>query len=94
MINEAILGYLDETNLSTVKYTEAGSISVSCKTFGEPEGLRSPKQAAVEIIVADSGCGIQEEKLEKIFREFEQVESSEPRSSAEAGVGRLTYVRD
>ncbi|KAF9454842.1 hypothetical protein P691DRAFT_655466 [Macrolepiota fuliginosa MF-IS2] len=72
---------------NALKYTETGSISVSCKTFGEPEGLRGPKQTAVEIVVADTGCGIQEEKLENIFREFEQVESSEPRSNAEAGVG-------
>ncbi|KXN88126.1 Cyanobacterial phytochrome B [Leucoagaricus sp. SymC.cos] len=72
---------------NALKYTETGTISVSCKPFDEPEGLRSPKQTAVEIIVADTGCGIEGRKLEKIFREFEQVEFSEPRSNAEAGVG-------
>ena len=73
-----------------MKYTKKGSISVSCNVFDEPEGLRSHKQTVVEIVVADTGCGIQEEKLAKMFREFEQVEQveySEPRSNAEAGVG-------
>lgn len=70
-----------------MKYTKKGSISVSCNIFDEPEGLRSDRQTAVEIVVADTGCGIQEDKLEKMFREFEQVDFSEPRSNAEAGVG-------
>lgn len=74
----------------TVKYTKKGSISVSCNIYDEPEGLRSDKQAVVEIVVADTGCGIQEDKLAKMFREFEQVEISEPRSNAEAGVGQLS----
>lgn len=79
-------------DILVVKYTEKGAISVSCKPFDEPEGLRSPKQIAVEIVVADTGCGIEEVRLEKIFREFEQVESSEPRSNAEAGVGMLKCI--
>ncbi|CAA7261458.1 unnamed protein product [Cyclocybe aegerita] len=72
---------------NALKYTTSGSITVCCTTFGEPEGLRSTNQVAIEIIVADSGCGIAPEKLESIFREFEQVESSETRSNAIAGVG-------
>jgi len=48
----------------------------------------------VEIIVADTGCGIEGGKLEKIFREFEQVESSEPRSNAETGVGMINCQED
>ncbi|TFK40714.1 hypothetical protein BDQ12DRAFT_697388 [Crucibulum laeve] len=72
---------------NALKYTERGSISVSCRTFGEPEGLRGPKQTAVDIVVADTGCGIPKDKLESIFREFEQVESSEPKSNADSGVG-------
>lgn len=71
-----------------VKYTTKGSITVRSTTFGEPEGLRGPKQTAVEILVADTGCGIPQEKLESIFREFEQVESSEPKTSSAAGVGK------
>ncbi|KAF9485880.1 phytochrome-like protein [Pholiota conissans] len=72
---------------NALKYTSNGSITVSCTTFGEPEGLRNVNQTAVEIRVADSGCGIRPDKLESIFREFEQVQSSEPKPHSEAGVG-------
>ncbi|KAF8909011.1 hypothetical protein CPB84DRAFT_1813256 [Gymnopilus junonius] len=72
---------------NAVKYTTSGSITVSCTTYNEPEGLRRTNQTAVEILVADTGSGIQPEKLEHIFREFEQVESSEPRDNSKVGVG-------
>jgi hypothetical protein len=60
---------------------------VRCSTFGEPEGLQDRHHTAIEISVADTGCGMQSDKLEYIFREFEQVESSEQKPSGEAGVG-------
>lgn len=41
----------------------------------------------MEIVVADTGCGISSAKLEGIFREFEQVESSMPRSGENQGLG-------
>ncbi|KAF7365436.1 ATP-binding cassette transporter [Mycena venus] len=72
---------------NSLKYTAQGSITVGCTTFGEPEGLRGPRQTAVEIVVADTGCGIAPERLGTIFREFEQVESMEPRTSSGGGVG-------
>ena len=59
-----------------------------CSTFGEPEGLRDRQHTAVEIVVTDTGRGIQPDKLEHIFREFEQVESSDQRLAGEAGVGK------
>lgn len=49
-------------------------IKVECHAFEEPTGLRSPGNVAVEIVVADTGCGIPGDKLEGIFREFEQVD--------------------
>lgn len=70
-----------------VKFTQHGTITVSCCAFNEPEGLRNSKQLAVEIIVSDTGCGIPTNKLERIFREFEQVESAQPKTSAAPGLG-------
>jgi signal transduction histidine kinase len=58
-----------------VKYTVEGSITVEARSFDEPHGLRDADGIAVEIVVADTGCGISSAKLESIFREFEQVES-------------------
>ncbi|KAH8077263.1 hypothetical protein BXZ70DRAFT_962911 [Cristinia sonorae] len=59
---------------NAVKYTQAGKVRVECRAYDEPEGLRSSGDVAVEIVVADTGCGIPADKLESIFREFEQVE--------------------
>ena len=70
-----------------MKYTQRGTITVSCRAFNEPEGLRNSKQIAVEIIIGDTGCGIPASKLENIFREFEQVESAQPRTSTAPGLG-------
>jgi hypothetical protein len=64
-----------------VKYTQQGTINVSCRAFNEPEGVRNSKQVAVEITVGDTGCGIPANKLESIFREFEQVESAQPKTT-------------
>lgn len=47
---------------------------MQCRAFDEPDGLRNAGNVAVEIIVSDTGCGISSDKLESIFREFEQVE--------------------
>lgn len=37
--------------------------------------------------MTDTGCGIAPDKLENIFREFEQVQSSETKPNSKAGVG-------
>jgi signal transduction histidine kinase len=70
-----------------VKYTEQGTISVVCRAFDEPHGLRDASGIAVEIIVSDTGCGISSQKLESIFLEFEQVESSQQASREPGGSG-------
>ncbi|KAH8824835.1 hypothetical protein DL96DRAFT_1467371 [Flagelloscypha sp. PMI_526] len=72
---------------NALKYTDAGSVTVSLQVFVEPDGLRSSKQTAVEISVTDTGRGISPEKLETIFREFEQVETSETKASDGGTVG-------
>lgn len=71
-----------------VKYTEEGTITVQCTTYDEPEGLRGENQMVIQIVVADTGCGIEGSKLESIFREFEQVESADAKGSDQvSGVG-------
>ena len=69
-----ISGRLKLSYESSVKYTESGKVTVECHAFDEPAGLRDSGGVAVEIVVADTGCGIANDKLESIFREFEQVE--------------------
>ncbi|KAF8208675.1 hypothetical protein K438DRAFT_1573576 [Mycena galopus ATCC 62051] len=72
---------------NSLKYTTKGSITIGCATLGEPEGLRGPRQTAVEIVVADTGCGIDADRLGSIFREFEEVEPMEPKTTSGGGVG-------
>ena len=60
---------------------------MSCRSCNEPDDLRNSKQTAVEITVGDTGCGIPANKLENIFREFEQVESAQPKTSTAPGLG-------
>ena len=77
-----------------VKYSSEGKITVECKAFEEPEGLRREGSIAVEIVVADTGCGIPPAKLESIFREFEQVELASSRASTPGlGLGLAVVAR-
>ncbi|CCL99470.1 uncharacterized protein FIBRA_01488 [Fibroporia radiculosa] len=79
---------------NALKYTDQGSISVQCHAFEEPIGLRNSDTIAVEIVVSDTGYGIPSEKLECIFREFEQVESAPSKSSAPGlGLGLAVVAR-
>ncbi|KAJ8703164.1 hypothetical protein PTI98_001811 [Pleurotus ostreatus] len=78
---------------NALKFTEKGSIEVSCARYMEPEGLRSAGQMAVNIVVSDTGCGIAPEKLESMLREFEQVEIEQPKSSAGLGLGLAVVAR-
>ncbi|KAF8073642.1 GAF domain-like protein [Lyophyllum atratum] len=78
---------VENLTANSLQYTMKGSITVSCMPFSEPQGLRSPHPTAVDIVVADTGGGIPPAKLEHIFREFEQVECSEPPVAGASGVG-------
>ncbi|KAG8929351.1 Light-sensor Protein kinase, partial [Tulasnella sp. 417] len=75
---------------NAVKYTSEGGVTVEAKPFQEPDGLRdresteTTKAVAIEIIVADTGCGIPNHTLEDIFRQFEQVERPEDKISLDA----------
>jgi PAS domain S-box-containing protein len=68
---------------NAVKFTpEEGTISIACR----PEGSQ------VAIAVSDTGIGIAEKNLDRIFDEFEQVDSSVGRVQQGTGLG-LTLTR-
>lgn len=62
---------------NAVKFTSRGSIEVTVQVIG----------TVLEITVCDTGEGIPEEKLENIFKSFEQVDSSLTRKYGGAGLG-------
>jgi hypothetical protein len=64
---------------------------VECRSFREPPGLRDKREVVVEVVVADTGCGIPAGKLESIFKEFEKVDNSWPQDS-DTGLGRIYRI--
>ncbi len=71
------------TNLlgNAVKFTDTGHVLVSVG------GRNLGDIAEVEIEIADTGCGIDEDKLASIFEEFEQADTSAARRHDGAGLG-------
>ena len=62
---------------NAIKFTETGFIEINASVIDQK----------MEIVVADTGIGIPEEKREIIFREFEQIDSSASRVYGGTGLG-------
>jgi len=67
---------------NAIKFTQAGSIEVILK-----ELERSDKTALIQIIVKDTGIGIPEDKIDKIFESFYQVDNSFTKQYQGTGLG-------
>ena len=67
---------------NAVKFTNEGHVSMSV----EAEDI-SKDQVTLKILIEDTGIGIEEENLRKIFHNFEQVDSGENRSVEGMGLG-------
>lgn len=68
------------TNLITnaIKFTDGGSVEVKV--------LDHPSERKLSVIIRDTGVGISEKELSKIFEPFYQVESSPSRSGSGLGL--------
>ena len=77
---------------NAVKYTQAGGIVIWLETVRRP--VRDPAgfQFVLRLRVADTGCGIPENRLDSIFREFEQVDEAYSRRYGGTGLG-LSFVK-
>ena len=68
---------------NAIKFTPAGgSIGIDARLAGENEGLYM-----VQIDISDTGIGIAEENIGKIFTPFQQVDNSASRMYGGAGLG-------
>jgi CheY-like chemotaxis protein len=67
---------------NAVKFTEKGSVTLECKTQYENAEL-----ATIEISVADTGIGIQPDRLKEIFKPFTQADGSITRKYGGTGLG-------
>ncbi len=72
---------------NAIKFTEAGEVSLRVRV----ESI-NPVQTSLRFIVADTGIGISEQKLERIFEPFTQADSSTTRRFGGSGLG-LTICR-
>jgi CheY-like chemotaxis protein len=72
---------------NAVKFTAKGGITVSVRLQNEDE-----KQATIEFSVTDTGIGIAENKLDRIFENFQQASSGTSRLYGGTGLG-LAIVR-
>jgi PAS domain S-box-containing protein len=85
------------TNLigNALKFTERGGITVHVSCLrGEPVGMRDERRSLrLFFSVTDTGIGIPEEKLSKLFKPFSQVDSSSVRRRNGTGLGLIISKR-
>lgn len=75
---------------NAIKFTQHGSVTVSITTVGNlqnnPVEIEKPS-VMLKISVIDTGIGIDDEHLERIFEKFSQVDESSTRSLGGTGLG-------
>ncbi len=67
---------------NALKFTESGEVKASVKLLKETEDY-----STLEISISDTGIGIPEKHLGKIFESFEQVKNRDTRSKVGTGLG-------
>jgi adenylate cyclase len=79
---------------NAIKFTEKGSVEISASL--EPKGrelgteetqIDSIRESLIHITVFDTGIGISEDKLDRIFESFEQADGSTAREYGGTGLG-------
>ncbi|MBD2182790.1 ATP-binding protein [Aerosakkonema funiforme] len=71
---------------NAIKFTHHGMVEISAKIINSYEPLTINNQL-LAITVADTGIGIAEDKLDRIFESFEQAEGSTTREYGGTGLG-------
>ena len=74
---------------NAIKFTETGTVSLACKVVGQAG--KGPLE--LTMVVRDSGIGIPEEMLERIFDPFQQADRTTTRNYGGTGLG-LALVRN
>lgn len=72
---------------NAIKFTKNGSVSLSVKIKNEHNELAETNTTCLAIIVKDTGIGISEDKISKIFNAFEQVQKQNYSQYGGTGLG-------
>ena len=74
------------TNILTnaVKYTEEGSVTF---TIGYEDDPADPRSVLLKVAVEDTGVGIRQEDIKKLFSEFERIDIEKNRNIEGTGLG-------
>jgi CheY-like chemotaxis protein/nitrogen-specific signal transduction histidine kinase len=70
---------------NAVKFTHDGTIEIS--VIGTPIAAKECKQYELRFSISDTGIGIPEEKLDRLFQSFSQVDSTTTRKYGGTGLG-------
>ena len=73
---------------NAVKFTESGEVSVQVETLDRRDG-----RATLQLSVRDTGIGIPEERLDRLFKSFSQVDASTTRQYGGTGLGLVVSKR-
>ena len=77
-LRQALLNYAG----NAVKFTDAGAITISAKLLEDRGG-----ELLVRFAVADTGIGIDDDKIARLFQSFEQADASTTRKYGGTGLG-------
>ena len=74
---------------NAIKFTEDGEVVVRVEVAGEP----APEEVGLRFTVSDTGIGIPPDQQERIFRAFEQEDTSTTRRYGGTGLGLTIAAR-
>ncbi|TWU54462.1 Signal transduction histidine-protein kinase BarA [Rubripirellula tenax] len=72
---------------NAIKFTEKGEVVVDVRLADDVASDASTGDQSVEVVVRDTGIGIEPEKYASIFHEFEQADTSTTRKFGGTGLG-------
>src|SRR5207237_3260915 len=74
---------------NAVKFTEQGEVVISVEAAGAEQGAinRAPTDYELHFAVRDTGIGISEEGMARLFKSFSQVDASTTRRYGGTGLG-------
>ncbi len=83
------------TNLlgNAIKFTEHGEVILSVKASCDPDEAKGTSVCTIHFAVKDTGIGIDEKGMERLFKSFSQVDTSTTRKFGGSGLGLVISKR-